>query len=55
MKKYRMVTAYYVHVDSRTFERTESEVRKDELLELLPGFFPDAEIWAEEKRERKYA
>lgn len=49
-----MVTVYYIMVNDRCFEKTEKEDRKDDLLGLLPDFFPNAEIWYEKKKERRY-
>lgn len=54
MKKYRMVTMYSVYVGHRVFETTDNEVRRDELLDLLPKFYPNEKIWAESERKRKY-
>ena len=53
-RKYKMVTIYYIWVNDRCFQRTEKEERKDDLLNLLPDMFPGAEVWCEEKRERRY-
>lgn len=54
MRKYKMATVYYIRVNGRVYERTEKETRRDELLEILPRLFLDAEITVEAKRERRY-
>lgn len=54
MKSYKMIKTYTVRVNGRAFQKTESESRRDELLDLLPGFYPGAVITVETKRERKY-
>ena len=53
-RKYKMVKEYYIRVDGRCFDITEKEERKDELLELLPKFYPNSEITWELKRKRQY-
>jgi len=53
-RKYKMITFWYIRVNGRVFQRTENEARKNELLDILPGFYPGAEIIAESKRERRY-
>ena len=54
MRKYKMVTKWYIRVNGRVFEVTEKETRRDELVEILPGFYPGAVIETEAKRERRY-
>ena len=54
-RQYKMVTTYYIYVNDRCFQKTEKEERKNELVtELLPQFYPGANIWYEAKRERRY-
>lgn len=54
-RSYKMVTKWHVRVNGRVFQITDSEARKDELVnELLPQFYPGADITAEVKRERRY-
>lgn len=53
-RTYKMVTKYYIMVDGRVFQTTESLERRDELLDLLPRFYTESEIWAESRRERRY-
>lgn len=53
-RRYKMVTIYSVWVNGRCFQTTEKEERRDELMELLPQFYPGAEISWEAKKERRY-
>lgn len=53
-RKYKMVKVYHVRVDGRTFQTTEKEERRDELLELLPKFYPNSEITCDTKREKRW-
>jgi len=53
-RKYKMITFWYIRVNGRVFQTAKTEARKNELLEILPGMFPGAEIIAETKRERRY-
>lgn len=54
MAQYRMVTYFLVYVGGRVFERTERPERVEELRELLPQFYPGAEITVEAHKERRY-
>lgn len=53
-RKYKYITKWEVRVDGRIFELSKTEERKNEIVPILKSFYPNAEITATKKRERKY-
>lgn len=53
-KKYKYITKWEVRVNGRLFEFSKTEERKNEIVPILKSVYPDAEITATKKKERKY-
>jgi len=51
-EKYKIKKTWLVRVDGRVFEESKTEERKNEIVEILAGLYPNAEITAEAKRTR---
>lgn len=52
MEKYKIRKTWLVRINGRVFEESKTEERRDEILDILHGMYPDAEISSEIKRTR---
>ena len=51
-EKYKIKKTWLVRVNGRVFEESKTEERKNEVMEILSGLYPNAEITADAKRTR---